>query len=197
MIKCTGYGTVTACTFVVLFFHRPIIIGKLENWLVPPLIGAPDVAALPQINNVSVWCLPPSFLPLLVSWGCEARAGTGSAGDPLLVGNQAHVAVSVDLFFLLHLSSGYAVLGAINFFFTPIIAIKPPVRSQYQTPLFVRDVLISAFLALLSVPALAGGETETRSQDRTQSRGSCPCSFYWPQRELPQVSLVFSSWHPT
>eukprot|EP00069_Balaena_mysticetus_P001134 bmy_15036T0 len=42
-------------------------------------------------------------------------------------------------------------LGAINFI-TTAINIKPPAISQYQAPLFVRSVLITAVLLLLSFP---------------------------------------------
>ena len=50
----------------------PAFVG-LANWMVPMMIGAPDMA-LPRINNFSFWVLPFAFAMLLSSLAMEGGA---------------------------------------------------------------------------------------------------------------------------
>ena len=50
----------------------PSFVG-LANWMIPMMIGAPDMA-LPRMNNWSFWILPPSFLMLASTLFMEGGA---------------------------------------------------------------------------------------------------------------------------
>ncbi len=129
----------------------------LANWLIPMMIGAPDMA-LPRMNNWSFWILPFAFAILLGSlfmegggpafgWTFYAPLSTTYSND------------STALFvFSVHIMGISSIMGAINVIVT-IFNMRAPGMTWMKMPLFVWTWLITAFLLIAVMPVLAGAVT--------------------------------------
>ena len=134
----------------------PAFVG-LANWLVPLMIGAPDMA-LPRLNNFSFWILPFAFILLLSSLFMEGGAPNfgWTFYAPL---STTYGPPSTDYFILgVHLMGVSSVLGAINVMVT-ILNMRAPGMTLFRMPLFVWTWLITAFLLIMAMPVLAGAVT--------------------------------------
>ncbi len=133
----------------------PGLVG-FANWMIPMMIGAPDMA-LPRLNNWSFWILPFAFTLLLGS--LFVPGGGPAAGWTIYAPLSVQGGVSVDFTILaIHMLGISSVLGAINIIVT-VLNMRAPGLTLMKMPLFVWTWLITAFLLLAVMPVLAGTVT--------------------------------------
>jgi cytochrome c oxidase subunit 1 len=150
------FNEMTAMHALVMIFGAimPAFVG-LGNWMIPLMIGAPDMA-LPRMNNLSFWILPFAFLLLLSTLFLP---GGGPAGGwtmyPPLSLQSGSLAYAV---FAIHLMGISSIMGAINIIAT-ILNMRAPGMDLMKMPVFVWSWLITAFLLIAVMPALAGAVT--------------------------------------
>ena len=151
-------SVLTAHALIIIFFIViPIIIGGFGNFLLPLILGAPDIR-YPRLNNLSFWLLPVSLILILISIFVETGAGTSWTIYPPLR-TLGHPNRSVDLaIFRLHCAGVSSILGGINFIAT-VKNLRSSRVSLEHMSLFVWTVLVTVFLLVLSLPVLAGAIT--------------------------------------
>ena len=147
----------TSHALVIIFFIViPTIIGGFGNWILPLIIGAPDIR-YPRLNALRLWLLPTSIYLLLIRSFVDSGRGTSWTIYPTL-SSSGHPGKAVDLtIFRLHIAGASSILGRINFIRT-INNIKNR-NGIGELNLFIWSVLVTVFLLVLSLPILAGAIT--------------------------------------
>ena len=158
LVEPNFFNSMTTMHGLIMVFGAimPAFVG-LANWLIPMMIGAPDMA-LPRMNNWSFWILPFAFTmlasTLLMEGGAPAFGWTFYA--PL---STTYAPDSTDFFiFAVHLMGISSVMGAINIIAT-ILNMRAPGMTLMKMPLFVWTWLITAYLLIAVMPVLAGAVT--------------------------------------
>eukprot|EP01083_Nonionella_stella_P314166 1130774_1 len=101
----------------------PAFVG-LANWMIPLMIGAPDMA-LPRMNNFSFWLLPAAF-GLLVSTLFMEGGGPNFGWTFYAPLSTTYAPESVTFFiFAIHLMGISSIMGAINVIAT-ILNLRAP-----------------------------------------------------------------------
>ena len=151
------FNQMTTMHALVMIFGAimPGFVG-FANWMIPMMIGAPDMA-LPRLNNWSFWILPFAFTMLL--GGLFTSGGGPASGWTLYAPLSVQGGMSVDMtIFAVHMMGVSSVLGAINIIVT-IFNLRAPGMDLLKMPLFVWTWLITAFLLIAVMPVLAGAVT--------------------------------------
>ena len=151
------FNSMTTMHALVMIFGvvMPAFTG-LANWMIPIMIGGPDMA-LPRMNNYSFWIMPFAFSMLLSTLFMDggAPAGGWTLYPPLSL--QTGDAFPF-LIFAIHFMGLSSIMGAINIVAT-ILNMRAPGMNLMKMPLFVWTWLITAFLLIAVMPVLAGGVT--------------------------------------
>nr|WAP90821.1 cytochrome c oxidase subunit 1 [Neofoleyellides sp. XM-2022] len=139
---------------MVFFVVMPILIGGFGNWMLPVMLGAPEMA-FPRVNALSFWV---TFMALLLVY-YSFFIGGGAGGSwvlypPLSVEGQPEVAMDVMILGLHTVGIG-SLLGAINFMVT-VQNMRSVAVTLDQMSMFVWTMYLTSLLLLLSIPVLAG-----------------------------------------
>ncbi len=158
LVRPEFFNQMTTMHGLVMVFGAvmPAFVG-LANWMIPLMIGAPDMA-LPRMNNFSFWILPFAFAmlasTLFMPGGAPNFGWTFYA--PL---STTYAPPSVTFFiFAVHIMGASSIMGSINIIAT-IVNLRAPGMTYMKMPLFVWTWFITAFLLVAVMPVLAGAVT--------------------------------------
>ncbi len=155
LVQPEFFNQMTTMHGLVMVFGAvmPAFVG-MANYLIPLMIGAPDMA-LPRMNNLSFWILPFAFLILVSTLFMDG--GGPNFGWTFYAPLSTTYGPPSTVFFILamHIMGASSIMGAINIIVT-IWNMRAPGMTWMKLPLFVWTWLITAFLLIMVMPVLAG-----------------------------------------
>ncbi|MBS0288842.1 MAG: cytochrome c oxidase subunit I [Proteobacteria bacterium] len=131
----------------------PAFVG-LANWLIPMMVGAPDMA-LPRLNNWSFWLLPVAFSILISTLFMQGPAPNFGWTFYAPLSSTYGPPSTVFFIFAIHLMGMSSIMGAINVVAT-ILNLRAPGMTLMKMPIFCWSWLVTAFLLIAVMPVLAG-----------------------------------------
>ncbi|MDE2148550.1 MAG: cytochrome c oxidase subunit I [Gammaproteobacteria bacterium] len=147
---------VTLHALVMIFGGIMPAFTGLANWMVPMMVGAPDMA-LPRVNNWGFWILPFAFTLMLSS--LFLPGGAPQSGWTLYPPVVLQTGPSLPfVIFAIHLMGISSITGAINVVVT-ILNLRAPGMTLMKMPMFVWSWLVTGYLLIAVMPALAGAVT--------------------------------------
>src|SRR2546427_4334575 len=143
--------TVHGVTMILLAIV-PLLVG-FANYLVPLMIGAPDVA-YPRLNALSFWLSLVGGIILYFSFLAGGAPDTGWFSYAPLAERSFAPGPGVDYYILgLAVNGAGTIIGAINLTVT-ILLMRCPGMAISRVPLFVWMTLVTTILILGAYPAL-------------------------------------------
>lgn len=128
----------------------------LANWMLPLMIGAPDMA-FARMNNWSFWLLPVAAILLIGSF--FVPGGATAAGWTLYAPLSTQMGMGMDFtIFAIHILGVSSIMGAINIV-TTVLNMRAPGMTMMKMPMFAWTSLITAYLLIAVIPVLAGAVT--------------------------------------
>jgi cytochrome c oxidase subunit 1 len=153
------FNQMTTMHGLVMIFGAimPAFVG-LANWLIPMMIGGPDMA-FARLNNLSFWLLP--FATALLLLSLFVPGGAPGTGWTMYAPLSVQQGIGMDLAIVgIHILGISSILGAINII-TTILNMRAPGMTLMQIPMFCWSWLITAYLLVATMPVLAGAVTMT------------------------------------
>jgi len=150
---------ITLHGLVMVFAALMPVTAGFANYLIPMMIGAPDMA-LPRLNNWGFWLLPPAAVLLLFPFALEFF---GIGNGPIDTGWTIYAPLSVQAglgvdfaIFAVFLLGASSLMASINIVVT-IFNLRAPGMTMMKLPLFVWSWLMTSFLLIAVFPALVAG----------------------------------------